>query len=101
MHVATCGNDQVRSNIMACFEKDSAYDRLALSYTPTSNGIANAFVYDSLIYNCSYWKPIDFIVHPTVDSLQYLVIGTFPAVDTTLHRFVAPATLVSRAIMIV
>jgi Secretion system C-terminal sorting domain len=90
MHVAACGLIQTRSNIMACFEKDSAYDRLALVYTPTPTGIANSFVYDSIITNCANWRIVEFIVHPTVDSLQYLAIGTFPAIDTTMRRNTRP-----------
>jgi len=46
---------------------------------------------DSILMDCSYWHEVIFHIVPRIDSLQFLLIGTFPTVQPVKARKVMPS----------
>jgi gliding motility-associated-like protein len=77
--VSSSDNYFFYTNIGFCLEKDSIEIATTIhTYIPTYSD--NTFMCDSAIEGCELWKEIEIAFSPTHDSLQYLIIGTFPTV---------------------
>ena len=70
------------TNIGFCLESDSIDRDTVSTYSPRHP--ANVYMTDSVIKSCIDWTDISIKFSPTIDSLRFLIIGTFPSVTPIL-----------------
>ncbi len=66
----------LNTNIGCCLEKDSVNGLVQNNFIPTYPDYT--FMTDTVIKDCNNWTEISFDFTPTIQDLQYIVIGVFP-----------------------